>query len=226
MGKPYASELRQLSTTLDWASTVEMKPLRRIVSAAESLPLMAVGSGGSLTAAHLLAAAHRRYTGHQASVVTPLDAAVHSLDPSLSLWLLSAGGSNVDILASFSALVRCEPEQLVVVCGRRQSRLAMAAMRHEFVDVIDAEGPAGKDGFVATNSLIAASVLICRAYSEVFNCDLSIAPLRNLLSEQSRTKGDLSKWQRGARRLWSPGGPRAARQRPTGRCCSTRWRLR
>ncbi|MBI3608519.1 MAG: sucrose-6-phosphate hydrolase [Nitrospirae bacterium] len=203
MGKPYTSELSQLSKTLDWASTADIDALRRVVLAAKSLPLMAVGSGGSLTAAHLLSAAHRRYTGQQASVVTPLDSVLHSLDPSVSVWMLSAGGSNVDILAAFSSLVRSELAQLVVVCGRRQSRLTAAATEHQFVDVIDAEGPAGKDGFLATNSLIAASVLICRAYSAVFNSDLSITQLQELLSDGRRKNGGLSEWKRATQQLWS-----------------------
>jgi fructoselysine-6-P-deglycase FrlB-like protein len=160
MGKPYISELRQLSKTIDWAWTTDLKDVRGAVSTAESLPLLAVGSGGSLTAAHLLAAAHRRYTGHQSSVLTPLDASTHRIDPDLSVWLLSAGGSNVDILAAFFALVRAESQQLAVLCGRRGSPLSEAAAKHGFVDLIDAQGPAGKDGFLATNSLVAASILI------------------------------------------------------------------
>ncbi len=201
MGKPYASELSQLSTTLAWTSSVDVKTLQRIVSAAESVPLMAVGSGGSLTTAHVLAAAHRRYTGQQATVVTPLEAITLSLNPAVSVWLLSGGGSNVDILAGLSVLVRHEPEQLVVICGRRQSRLATMAMKHHFVDLIDAEGPAGRDGFLATNSLIAASALICRAYSEVFNGELSIPQLRGLLVEGNGNS--LSEWRRAVQALWA-----------------------
>ena len=203
MGKPYTSELRQLSATLKWASEADLGTLRRIVSTTESLPLQAVGSGGSLTAAHLLATVHRRYAGHQASVLTPLEASTHSIDPDTSLWLLSAGGTNVDILTAFSSLVRAEPAQMVVLCGRRGSPLSKAAERHEFVDLVDAEGPAGKDGFLATNSLVAACTLLCRAYGELFNSPLLIPELQSLVDGTRERHGRLSSWKRAARDLWS-----------------------
>src|SRR3954466_13522518 len=140
MGKPYQHELAQLRTTLDWASAADISPLARAVTAAATLPVVAVASGGSLTAAHLLVHAHRRFFGEVAAVVTPLEAATIHRRGALSTWLLSAGGSNVDIVNAFSAAVRREPKQLVVICGRRGSKLERAAVDNRgFVDYIDAE---------------------------------------------------------------------------------------
>lgn len=200
MGKPYQSELRQLPATLKWASAVDLAGLRRAVSAAQALPLLAVGSGGSLTAAHLLAAIHRRYSGRPASVLTPLDATTQRVDPDVSTWLLSAGGANVDILAAFAALVRAEPAQMTVLCGRRDSPLSLAAGKHQFVDLIDAEGPAGKDGFLATNSLIAACTLLCRAYGDLFGSRVLVPDLRSFATGRSDAR--LRSWRRHARALW------------------------
>lgn len=170
MGKPYASELQKLEATFQWATTVDITAMRNAVVESAGLPLIAVGSGGSLTAAHLLVSAHRRYTGQVAAVSTPLDAAVMRLNPRRSIWLLSAGGSNVDILGAFATAVRDEPKQLVVMSGRRESRLGdVARVYRSGVDLIDAEGPAGRDGFLATNSLLGFGLLIARAYSEVFD---------------------------------------------------------
>lgn len=169
MGKPYASELAQLSATHSWALNVEISPVRGAVGAAGTLPLIAIGSGGSLSAAHLLAGFHRHYTGRVASVATPLEAIADRLDPNVSVWLLSAGGSNVDIQAAFSALVEQEPKHLAVLCGRAESPLANKARLHSYVDVLEFVGPAGKDGFLATNSLLAFAVLIARAYALEFS---------------------------------------------------------
>lgn len=203
MGKPYASELGQLSATLDWAADTDITRIREAVIAASTLPLIAVGSGGSLTAAHILAGAHRRYTGRTAGVVTPLEASSTRLDPSVSMWLLSAGGSNVDIINAFSALVAQEPRQLAVICGRRQSRLATLAAQHQFVDHIEAEGPAGRDGFLATNSLFAFAVLIARAYIDVYADEpLRIPDLHALISDAGERSGRLAEWCTKADKLW------------------------
>lgn len=50
MGKPYASELGQLSATLDWAADTDITGIREAVIAASTLPLIAVGSGAYLEA--------------------------------------------------------------------------------------------------------------------------------------------------------------------------------
>ena len=61
--------------------------------------VVAIGSGGSLTAAHALAA-FLRGTHQVTAVATPLDAMTEPLDGGVAIWLLSAGGGNVDILAA------------------------------------------------------------------------------------------------------------------------------
>jgi len=58
LGKPYASELEQLANTYTWAMNTEFDPLVKALSSCASLPLLATGSGGSLTAAHLTASLH------------------------------------------------------------------------------------------------------------------------------------------------------------------------
>ncbi|MGH7947879.1 MAG: sucrose-6-phosphate hydrolase, partial [Candidatus Binataceae bacterium] len=89
-----------------------------------------------------------------------LEVVGESLAPSAAMWLLSAGGKNVDILAAFRALVAREPRQLGILCGRSNSPLADAARDHGFTDLLLHEPPAGKDGFLATNSLLAFVTLL------------------------------------------------------------------
>ena len=200
MGKPYDSELRQLSDTLDWGAAVEISALRQSLKMAAAWPLVAVGSGGSLTAAHFLVDVHRRYAGQVAAVATPLEAARFN-NRTVAMWLLSAGGSNVDILNAFSSTLRQEPKQLVVMCGRRASRLASLAQQHNArVEYVDAEGPAGKDGFLATNSLLAFTLLIGRACSEIYgDSELDVAQLRRIASGTDERWSD---WLDRAKPLW------------------------
>ena len=171
MARPYAGEMTKLVETFAWAAAVNLQPLRQAVRAAGLSPLRAIGSGGSLTGAHALASLHQRYTGHLATVATPLEVAVEPLNPTVANWLMSAGGGNVDIVAAAEALILREPRQLCVLCGRDASPLAQLCRQHPFVDLLLFPPPAGKDGFLATNSLLGFTALLTRAYATEFGKD-------------------------------------------------------
>lgn len=168
MGKPYASELSQLDSTWGWAADVDIAPLARALQSAIFSPLIAVGSGGSLTAAHLLALLHRHFAGKVSSVLTPYEVKATPPDAGASIWLISAGGSNRDILDSFRNIVCVEPRQVGVICGRPDSHLGEQAATYQYADFFGFSLPSGKDGFLATNSVVAFSVLIARAYANNF----------------------------------------------------------
>ena len=165
MARSYAGEMARLAETFAWASATDLQPLRQAVRIAGLSPLRAIGSGGSLTSAHALASLHRRYTGHVAVVATPLEAVNEPLDTTVATWLLSAGGSNVDIMAVAKTLILREPRQLGVLCGRDTSPLAKLCRQHPFVDLLLYVPPAGRDGFLATNSLLGCVILLTRAYT-------------------------------------------------------------
>ncbi|MCI0430195.1 MAG: hypothetical protein L0210_06595 [Rhodospirillales bacterium] len=204
MGKPYQSELAQLAATYAWAKVFDVSAVRRAVRAAGSLPLIAVGSGGSLTAAHLLAGVHRHYTGRIAAVATPLASIEDRLDAHVSAWLLSAGGVNVDIIAAFGALVQREPKHLSVMCGRPDSPLTQKARQHPYVDLLEFAVPTGSDGFLATNSLLAFGVLIARAYAGEFDADRSDADLLEVGIADALSNGQaLAGWRATADPLWA-----------------------
>lgn len=174
MGKPYDQELRGLSQTYDWALNTPTHRLRSFVDAAASLPLIAVGSGGSLTAAHMAALLHQR-SGKLSKAVTPLEF-VSSSEPigEASVLILTAGGRNTDILNAFRFAAISEPRQLMALCMRTQSPLATIARQFRFSDVVDYDLPSGRDGFLATNSLLATLTILIRAYGELLPPDYRI----------------------------------------------------
>lgn len=203
MAKPYASEMERLAETFAWAASVDIAPLRKAVRTAGLLPLLAIGSGGSLTAAHALAGLHQRFTTQVAAVATPLDAVADPLDASVAPWLLSAGGGNVDILAATKAIIAREPRQVAVLCGREDSPLADLCRRHDYVDLLIYTPPAGKDGFLATNSLLGFTALLTRAYLAEFggqgDWEAITGTISPLLTELS---GTLEGWQATTAPLW------------------------
>lgn len=170
MGKPYASELEHLAETYAWAMSTCIDSLAKAITASATLPLLATGSGGSLTAAHFAASLHQRYSGRIAKAVTPLEM-VSSIPSAkdLTVLLLSAGGRNVDIIGAFNQMVAREPDRLIVACSRTNSPLSQLAQKYRYVDLTDFDLPSGKDGFLATNSLLAFSVMLCRAWAKAFS---------------------------------------------------------
>ena len=204
MARPYAGEMAKLAETFAWAEEADLRPLRQAVRIAGLSPLRVIGSGGSLTGAHALAGLHQRYAGHLAAVATPLEAVGEPLNAAVATWLMSAGGGNADILAAAKALILREPRQVGVLCGRGASPLAELCRRHPYVDLLLYPPPAGKDGFLATNSLFGFTVLLTRAYAAEFGSDAdwrdAVDRLKPLLPN---TTAALEAWEAATAPLWT-----------------------
>ena len=80
---------------------------------------------------------------------------------------LSAGGRNKDINRAFEMLARSEPRHLLGLCARPGSPLEAIATKYEYVDFLEFALPSRKDGFLATNSLLAFSLLLGRAFTHM-----------------------------------------------------------
>src|SRR5262245_34067604 len=101
VGKPYRNELDRLSETFDWAVGQDLTAVTRAVRAASFRTILAIGSGGSMAAADYLAILHSHLVNHLSSTQTPLEfLSSEARLAEFSVWLLSAGGKNVDILRS------------------------------------------------------------------------------------------------------------------------------
>ena len=165
MGKAYAKELGAIPATYGWAREAAIESLEAFVCEAHARPLLAIGSGGSATAAHLAALLHRFHSGAFARHATPLELLLS--EPNLreaAVLLLSAAGKNRDILSALDRCVQRDARALAPLCPQRGSPLATAAQRCERAFVFEEDAPCGKDGFLATNSLFASCVFIARAY--------------------------------------------------------------
>lgn len=169
MGKPYQAELAYFDTTYDWAMSADITTLSSAVQRANHHYLMAVGSGGSLSAAEFLCQLHYQYTGFPAQSVTPMGLeGFKSINIPQSIWLLSAGGNNHDIHQALHLAASQEPEQLVTLCGKEDSKLSRIAGQYNYSEVIEQVGPVQQDGFLATNSLLGFSTVLYRAYAQIW----------------------------------------------------------
>ncbi len=193
-----------LAETFAWAEEADLRPMQQAVRVAGRSPLRVIGSGGSLTGAHALAGLHQRYTGLLSTVATPLDATDEPLDATIATWLLSARGSNNDIMAAAETLILREPRQIAVLCGREVSPLVNLCRQHAFVDLLLYPPPAGKDGFLATNSLFGFTSLLTRAYAAEFGSHKgwrdTVDQLKPLLRDAT---ADLEAWEATTAPLWT-----------------------
>ena len=198
----YYRELERLPSAIEFARNVEVAPLSDLIDSSLGKPLMAVGSGGSFTAATLAAILHETATHQIAKANTPYQAlAIPSLIDA-NIILFSARGSNSDALIALKGLARRTMGNLFVLTAAPQSRLAHVANSRTGAHLFSFELPFAPDGFLATNSLIATSVLISRAYryssslDDVHSEQLGMAPtwyskpettqsLRELLTRQT-----------------------------------------
>lgn len=170
MGKPYQSEIAKIKETYEWAVSLNNNELVRAIKMAAYRPLIAVGSGGSLSAAEFLVSFHQDFARSMGKAVTPQEL-VTSLpfDGNVSVWFLSASGRNIDIKRAYKHAILQEPNQVVSVVGRLGSPLQKISEKHAYVDCLSFDIPSGRDGFLATNSLLAFTTLLCNGYVNAFD---------------------------------------------------------
>ena len=125
MGRPFESELAALADTYEWALRREIDTLCDFVRESAGVPLIAVGSGGSATAAHLASLLHRLHAGAFARHTTPLEMVLS--EPNLresAVWIFSASGKNRDVLGALEHCVHEEVRTLATLCTQVGSPLA------------------------------------------------------------------------------------------------------
>jgi len=165
MGKPYSDELKKLNDTYKWASDVKIDNLEDLNYLLCTKPLYIIGSGGSSSACALLTLHHQEH-GLIASDITPLELqySKKSINKESNVMLISASGRNSDILLAFDTVISLEPNFIFSLCLTEESPLSKKSEQYSISKLLGFNNPAGKDGFLATNSLVAYFTIISRIY--------------------------------------------------------------
>ena len=166
MGRAYVTELKRLNQTVRFACDVDIEPLADLLADLVTRNLIFVGSGGSYTAATFAAALHELHTGRLTKALTPLGAVHRPSTINTAAVLISARGSNPDIIKAFHSLRFKEP--IAAICATERSTLLRQINDSGIGVGYGFTVPGGKDGFLATNSLLATLVLLCRSYGSLF----------------------------------------------------------
>lgn len=150
----------------DWALTIPISKIAEFVRRADKTPLYVIGSGGSLSSATFASLLHQM-TGIISKCLTPLEFLEYGhIDKNCSVLIITAGGNNKDILSTFDRTVSLGIKNIGIVCASTNNKLVKKAEGLDLV-VHAIDIPTGKDGFLATNSMIVSMVWLCRAYMKV-----------------------------------------------------------
>ena len=167
MGKPFKDELNLLKKTVQWADSQDVEQLQRFLyQKATSDSMVCVGSGGSLSACSFAALLYRLHNGVLASAMTPLELMYsgRELIRNSKLLYLSASGKNKDIINAIKCGVKFNESNMMCLSLRKDNPTEKYLEDYPKVKRWCEEIPSGKDGFLATNSLVSTFALLSRAY--------------------------------------------------------------
>jgi HAD superfamily hydrolase (TIGR01484 family) len=179
MGKPFEKELEVTVDTITWAFDENISSLQNKISNLIPYPLLVIGSGGSLSGAHFVAQVHEKISGNIAKAITPLEFIYSQIDPTCHAALfLTANGNNKDIIDAFKKAIQLEFAVIGVICAKPNSKISRIAKLYPHIQLFEYTNPAGKDGFLAVNSLLSTCILVVRSYDAL---DLSGPLIEKLL---------------------------------------------
>ena len=165
MGRRYKLELERLDATYQWARQVDISGLASAIDRRSTDPLLAIGSGGSLSTACLIASLEQRLRGCFSSFETPFVASQYpEILAGARVFIVSARGRNPDVLGFAKFALAAEPISLISLCCMKDSPLTNLVHSSHRGNGFEFGSPAGKDGYLATNSLVALNTMIVRAY--------------------------------------------------------------
>lgn len=203
MGRPFADEVAELEQTHLWACEASVDKLSNAIENILSRPLLAVGSGGSLTTATVASSLFRDASTQLSFSVTPL--AMTSMRNALrnsSVFIATAGGSNPDVVGALRIAAKSEASKVLAICARTGTKLASEAAKFSNVCVEEFAVQSNGDGFLATNSLWASSVLLVRAFAKASGAKVSIPKKLSRLVNKTRWQDFVDGVAKHSEALW------------------------
>ena len=178
MGKPFAKELNQIGDTIEWAKKRDVLKIRQYLTERPWLNMVCVGSGGSFSACRYAAMLYEECCA-MAQPLTPLEYHFKSrgITDNAKILLLSASGRNNDVKYAYKRAINASAENTAYICLRKSSPLL--ELKEDLGGIIsfDEDLPNKKDGFLATNSLVALFSILYRCFYNDYNLKIEDIPL-------------------------------------------------
>lgn len=176
LGKPYSEELDAFAATYTWAGQQDVARLAHFLTRWSGDHAVVVGSGGSFSAAVVVALFRELAHHSQTAAVTPLDFGCLLQRLSPRAFLLSAEGKNRDILAAARAAEFADLASAALTLTRSNPLLELARDSNA-LRAFSFQMDWVKDGYLATNSLLATVLLLYRAFFGDRDFQHGVAPL-------------------------------------------------
>lgn len=192
MGKPFANEIDALAETCSWAFQQNICELKRLMVRWTDGPLIIVGSGGSYSAAIAWAEFHQEAYGQPSYHCTPLELPyILAKIQNSRVLLVSAEAKNNDILNAANVAKEFDvPCAAVMLTGSNLLTRFEENKKSLYCFIFNMSW--GKDGYLATNTLLATVLIAARSYFSVDEesiraivCASSIKNYRNQFNEVS-----------------------------------------
>lgn len=169
MGKDYKKELSNLNSVYQTAYLSDVQQLSDFLLKHCNTILWGIGSGGSFSAARIFEFLCAK-AGWISKSITPLelylyDAQLHDS----AVILFTASGRNVDSINSYRFLEKIETEGLLTCCMRVEAPIKKQQKDNLHTYYYEHKMPVTKDGYLAVESLVATSTLLCRAFEIATN---------------------------------------------------------
>lgn len=163
MGRPFEFELEKCEKTIQFANSVALEELPDTLSNHIGAPIILIGAGGSLTCAEF---GRRLFEqkGCFCRTATPLEFISSTADyRGSSVLILSANGNNQDIMGALEIAIERETKNITAICTAKGSKMARIASRNPRVRAFEFPLTSGKDGYLASNSLLATCAILARS---------------------------------------------------------------
>lgn len=165
MGKAFNDEVSCIPQTLQWVKNQPVSRLQSAIRSCSDRSVIAIGSGGSFTVAAYVAGLHERKYGKLSRPATPLELITGFTPCDVAAVFLSAEGKNNDILAAAQSFAGSDRGSIALTLTPDNPLLSFCKISG-VATPIGYDIPWHKDGYLATNSLIATMGLFARAYAD------------------------------------------------------------
>lgn len=164
MGKDFERELQNLDLIYQGAFAGKIEVLTDFLQKYIHLPFLGVGSGGSLSVAHIFEYLCAK-SGGIAKSLTPIELTLFSKQMrEMAVLLFTAGGRNKDSIHAYQYLSELEPEGLLTCCMCAGAPIKQLQRNNLHNDYFEYRMPVPKDGYLAVESLVSSMALLCRAF--------------------------------------------------------------
>lgn len=169
MGKDYKKELSNLDSVYQNAYVSNVQLISGFLHKYSNSIFWGVGSGGSYSVARIFEFLCAK-AGWIAKSITPLELYLYDAQLRDSAAILfTASGRNADSINAYRFLGEIETEGLLTCCMRVEAPLKKLQKDNLHSFYFEHKMPVMKDGYLAVESLVASSTLLCKAFETATN---------------------------------------------------------